>query len=365
MLACTNGNGTEPDGKVDVTVKIETVITKADVGAVPTAYQTKIQKAYAYVVDFNGKVLASGLFESAEITGGKTFSDLTSEVTDVIVIANWPSTFDPTSIANGSLLQNIELMMSNLLPAYDDSGEEDKDTHGVKYAALYNAAAATIDKTTDTANWTAAINIAPVVTRFEIAEISGTAEISDTETYSGLLSYTLSGVYMNNVYTSVKLGANTIFATGATKLDEAFDETTTFPVAGRTAWSCDVFADEYEAGLTYGPTNGVWAYHVAPVDASTDATKTPQIVLHLTDVVFGTSAADSQASDFDNLYVPIVGFKDNSGAITEFKRGNVYRIESLEFNRTHTKTDTDPSEITLTATVTVLGWEINTVNPIF
>lgn len=371
LFSCSKDeSGPKSTERVNVTVKIETTVTKADVGAVKDNYTTKVKTAYAYVVDANDKILAGGLFEGIDFENGKTFTDLTTEVADVFVIANWPDGFTPGSYGVGSVLGDIELTMDKLVPVYNDQDDdededEDLDTHGVKYATLYNVSSK-IDKEdegTEDEVWTITATLASVVTRFEIAEISGVPDKELPENYLDIYTYTLSGVYMNNVYTSVKLGgAQTVLAPGATKHEKVYDQSTTFPTEGD--WSCDVFVDDYKGGLSYEPTNAVWAYHVSPIDASSNDSEIPQIILHLTSVKYGDNT-HSVSADPVNLYVPVVGFKNDKGSIKKFERGNVYRIESLEFNRTHLKQDTNPSDISLIATVTVLEWTVNTVTPEF
>lgn len=375
LLACSkNNDGPKSNGEVDVTVTIESVVSRAVVDPTVDEYQTKIKEAYAYVVDFNGTVMASGKFTDGERT--KTFTGLTSNVKDVFVIANWPSTFTPSSIGNGNVLNDITLSMADLKPEYDDDDADDPDdldTHGVKYATLYNVSSTTPAKTDvggDNETWTFDITLAPVVTRFEIGQVSGIAEISNDQKYSGLISYTLSGIYMNNVYQSVKLDAKTVLTHTGSKLVSTFNQTE-FPAA-HPSWACDSYADEFEDGLTYSPVSEsaeLWAYHVAPINASVAANKddTPQIILHLTDVYFGETEPGKYPSTLTNLYVPVNGFKDATSktAIENFKRGEVYKILDLEFNSTHVKPDVDPSDITVIAKVKVQGWKVNTVLPEF
>lgn len=379
LLSCSkNNDDPKYNGEVDVTVKIESVVSRAVVDPTEDEYQTKIKEAYAYVVDANGTVMASGKFTEGELTSGKTFAGLTSNVKDVFVIANWPSSYESTltSIGKGSVLNGITLSMADLEPEYDDDDTDDPDdidTHGVKYATLYNVSSTTAKANVgeDNETWTIEATLAPVVTRFEIGQVSGTAEISVEQGYSNIISYTLSGIYMNNVYPSVKLGAKTVLTHTGDKLTGTFDQTTVFPLT-RPSWSFDSYDDEFEEDRTYSPIDEsaeLWAYHVAPIDASVAANKddVPQIILHLTDVYFGETEAGKYKSDLTNLYVPVNGFKNKATntTIKEFNRGEVYKIEDLEFNMTHVKPDVDPSDITVIAKVKVQGWKVNTVLPEF
>lgn len=135
------------------------------------------------------------------------------------------------------------------------------------------------------------------------------------------------------------------------------------------------------SGLSFYPdvTNGAtivppvttpkpaWAYQVCPstVPASGQTTPVgdiPHIILKLTEVQYVNNPLGATT-----LYVVVSKYKDSTtnDNILEFKRGNVYRINNLVFNQTQATGKPYDSNISVTCSVTVKPWVINTINPVW
>ena len=356
VLSCVKSSDDGFGGEKEITIqiKLSSVSSRAETGQVPTGYVSSIKTAYLYVVNRNGIIIAGETFSQNEIEAGSKIILTTDDAAEILIIANYPSTFNPAaaSITSKPVLERTVFALSDLVPDPIEGDPEaaDQNKHGVKYAMLYNSATAAETNRVDSEGrpvWEGTVALAPVVTRFEIGGVSGTAPLSlDTEE-SGIVSFTLAGIYMNNVYPGLTL------ANGVTASETKLSGEITLPQT--STWYGDVFDGIYTAEREYKTANGnAWAFHLAPVNNGT--ADVPSLVLHLTDVVFDVED-EELPSAVDNLYVVVKSYVDRDGApYTRFRRGYVYRIGSLVFNRSHIYNTSDPEGITFSAVVTPLPW---------
>lgn len=245
--------------------------------------------------------------------------------------------------------------------------------------------------------YTASVTLTPIVARVELGQVTcqnqnGAGQPAVT---ADITAYKLSGVFMNNVRESVLLdgtpylvgapidiknqsGWATNWATYFMSFNTNFPYYVGGSPAGPADWTANAmvnYCTPTAAGLTFypDPTNGstntdpavtpkkAWAYQVCPsttvpVGSPADV---PHMILKLTEVTYNDNPLGLKT-----LYVTVTKYKDSSNdPVLEFKRGNVYRIENLVF--THNEATNQPYEknITVTATVSVAPWIINTINP--
>lgn len=241
---------------------------------------------------------------------------------------------------------------------------------------------------------TTSVLLTPLVARVEVGQV--TVQNATPATNNDITGYKLSGVFVNNIHQAVLLGGTPYLVGSPIDIKSqsgwGLDWTpyftpanTAFPyyVGGTPAAPSDWVANSmatyctptgtaalsFYPDLTYGSTSTdptvtpkrAWAYQVVPSTtvALGSTADVPHIILQLTEVTY-----------FDNplgqttQYVTVTKYKDvNNNPVTEFKRGNVYRIQNLTF--THNEATNQPyqANITVTATVTVAPWVINNINP--
>lgn len=371
-VACTkNQGGPETYEAVKLKVQFNTTKTNARSTTTPVTngYQSVVKEAHVFVLNPAGAVIADGAY----VVGGTTVIETTTEAAKVLVVANYPTSFDPEDY-EGTTRAAIEAAvfgLTNLQPA--DLLEDDGDTppnlineHGVRYAMLYNYDDGTTLENTgwnrpaavgeNPAEWSVTVNIAPVVTRFEIGKISGTLPLdTDDPDVSGLESYTLAGIYMNNVYVSLNLADN-VSPAGTKLAAEGIADMASY------AWAKDAVTGMEDA-LEYELADGkMWSYHVAPIKTAgnTDGVNTPWITLHLQDVVYegGIEAED------DDMYVVVRSYTKTDVAVTEFQRGHVYKIGEIKFNKEHVTRTSNPTDVNLTVAVNVMGWVVENIEAV-
>lgn len=248
-------------------------------------------------------------------------------------------------------------------------------------------------------NYTTSVEISPIVARVELGQVTCQDATVGSPISTDIISYKLSGVFINNVNQYVLLNGtpylnapvNIVNQAGwATDYATYFTGNMNFPhfsggsPTAPSDWTANAFVDycaPLASGLSFYPdvTNGAtvippvttpkpaWAYQVCPstVPASGQTTPVgdiPHIILKLTEVQYVNNPLGATT-----LYVVVSKYKDSTtnDNILEFKRGNVYRINNLVFNQTQATGKPYDSNISVTCSVTVKPWVINTINPVW
>ena len=245
--------------------------------------------------------------------------------------------------------------------------------------------------------FTASVELTPIVSRIEIDQVTyQNANYPGAAISTDFTGFKLGGVFINNINQYVLLDGAPYLNAPVNIVNQAswasswatyFTNNVNFPYysggspSSPADWTANAFVNyctPTTAALSFYPdqTNGAtnvnpgttpkktWAYQVCPstVPASGQTTPVadiPHVILKLTDVTYVANPLGQPIQ-----YVTITKYKDGSGnPILQFKKGNVYRIENLTFNHTQATNKPYDSNITVTATVSVKSWVINTINP--
>lgn len=243
------------------------------------------------------------------------------------------------------------------------------------------------------------VELTPVVSRVEVGQVTyqnvNAPGIAISTDFTG---FKLAGVFINNINQYVLLDGAPYLNAPVNIVNQAswasswatyFTNNVNFPYysggspSSPSDWTANAFVNyctptttalSFYPDLTNGATNvdpGVtpkkaWAYQVCPSTElpngqTTPVADIPHIILKLTDVTYVGNPLGQPIQ-----YVTITKYKDASNnPILQFKKGNVYRIENLTFNHTQATNKPYDSNITVTATVSVKSWVINTVNPVW
>lgn len=248
-------------------------------------------------------------------------------------------------------------------------------------------------------NYTVSVPISPIVARVELAQVTCQNVTVGSPISTDILSYKLSGVFINNVNQYVLLDGTPYLNAPVNIVNQAgwptdwasyFTDNTNFPYyaggspSAPSDWTANAFVDYCTptiAGLSFYPdvTNGAtvtppvavtkpaWAYQVCPSTVPTAGQTTPvgdipHIILKLTEVQYVSNPLGATT-----LYVVVTKYKNSvtNDNILEFKRGNVYRIDNLIFNQTQATNKPYDSNITVSCSVTVKPWVINSISPVW
>lgn len=247
-------------------------------------------------------------------------------------------------------------------------------------------------------NYTTSVTLTPIVARVELGQITcqnqngaGQPAIS-----SDITGYKLSGVFINSTRQDVLLSGAPYLVNAPMDIRNQASWTTawgsyftaantSFPyyIGGSPTGPIDWVANALSTYCT--PTGGValsfypdlangststnpavtpklaWAYQVCP--STTVAVGTPADVPHLILKLTEVGYVDNPLG-LTTQYLTVTKYKDDLGnPISEFKKGNVYRIQNLLFSANESTNQPYEKNINVTATVSVVPWIINNVNP--
>lgn len=333
--------------------------------------------------------------------------------TEVTALANTSSTATsgntvtisgvPSSAQYLYFMANIKTDVGQIFPAVEGSTSADArlrldrlqgNAQNVPMSGLSSAFTQTSGN-----NYSVSVEVSPIVARIELGQVTCQNVTVGSPISTDITGYKLSGVFINNVNQYVLLNGTPYLNAPINIVNQAgwptdwasyFAANVNFPYyAGGSPtspgdWTANAFVDyctPTASGLSFYPdaTNGAtitppattpkpaWAYQVCPstVPASGQTIPVadiPHIILKLTDVQYVNNPLGATT-----LYVVVSKYKDSvtSDNILEFKRGNVYRIDNLVFNQTQATNKPYDSNISVTCTVTVKPWVINSINPVW
>lgn len=247
-------------------------------------------------------------------------------------------------------------------------------------------------------NYSTSVTLTPIVARVELGRISCQNEngAGQSAITSDITGYKLSGVFINNTRQDVLLSGTpylvgapidiksqaswtTAWATYFTPANTSFPYYIGGSPAGPTDWVPNALSTYCTptGGLALSfypdPINGststdpavtpkrAWAYQVCPsiTIAVGSPADVPHLILKLTEVTY----VDNPLG-LTTQYLTVTKYKDDLGnSISEFKRGNVYRIQNLVFSANESTNQPYEKNINVTATVSVAPWVVNNVNP--
>lgn len=399
LFACTEQETTDPENQTGENIVSLSVQQAAPTRGVSdqkgTAEYGVIGSAKIYFIDVNGAYVSQRELTAAEITalantsttnGAKTvtISGVPNSATTLYFVANLKTT-------DGTAFPQVEGTTST-----DARLRIDKLQANVTNVPMAGQSG-TFAPSTGTSR-TASVTLTPIVARVEVGQVTCQNQNGAGQPVSDdITGYKLSGVFINNMHDAVLL-AGTAYLFGsflnvtnqagwsANGWDNFFlPANTNFPyfVGGSPAAPVDWVGNSMvtyctptgAAALSFYPdlTNGststnpnvtpkrAWGYQIVPSNTVPigSAADVPHVILKLTEVTYVDNPFGSTTQ-----YVVVTKYKDSLGnPVSEFKRGNVYRIQNLTF--THNEATSKPYEknITVTATVTVAPWVINDINP--
>lgn len=247
-------------------------------------------------------------------------------------------------------------------------------------------------------NYTTAVTLTPIVARVELGQISCQNQngAGQPAINSDITGYKLSGVFANSTRQDVLLSGDPYLVGAPIDIKSQASWSTSWPAyftaantsfpyytggspAGPTDWVANALSTYCTptgaAALSFypDPINGststdpavtpkrAWAYQVCPSTtvAVGSPADVPHLILKLTEVAY----VDNPLG-LTTQYLTVTKYKDTLGnPVSEFKKGNVYRIQNLIFSANESTNQPYEKNINVTATVSVAPWILNDVNP--
>ncbi len=204
----------------------------------------------------------------------------------------------------------------------------------------------------------AGITIAPLMSRLEIGPISAQPVEEGTVTPGDVVSFTVSGIYLNYFYTTMNLhGATSFFYDNPekdyTSLNSNYATTKMFDIPGAAS-----------VGGTASPAAGdVWAYQfIAPYFL-------PHIIVEMNDIVYsdgegGTTATSPRNHASGTQYLTIQSYNHASDgtAMANALPAHVYKISRLEFDADNLSDNPYEVRQLILATLEVAAWSAEAID---
>lgn len=371
LASCSKeqGNNAPTGDATNVSIKIEKpVISRAEETAVGTP-QVSFTSGTLYLTTSSGQIRryhplsnasngdlgvnGSNLQISAmELAAGTSLTNVPSDVANIYIIGNAPSTLPTTGM--------IDVVLATLA---DSESQYDGVTvgGGIGNVTLYGTNTLTV---VDADNKSASLYVFPICARIEIAGVSVGGSVTGLD---------LNGVFVNNYYASMPVNAalGTLTPTnhgpGGTLIYG--DNTTEYPTA--SVWLKDWSATGFTGNA---PAAGkVWAYNVlapgtfdnaAGTTAAAVGADTPHIILSISNILPATLGLTG------TQFVTVNKFVDAGDGITEvtgLKPGCVYTISAANFVITENEpgVEAETSKVTVKVTITPFTWTTQAIKPSF
>lgn len=399
VLSCAKQDGAggdEINGQNTVTLTLEqpesTKGVSDQTGAIEFAV---IGSAKIYFIDINGVNIFQRELTAAEITA--LANDKNSAGGNTIKISGVP-----TNAKKLYFIANLKTTAGTTFPAVIGSGSSDArlgiDKLQVKTEDAPMSGLSSDFLLVSGNEYTTSVAITPIVARVELGQLTAINNdgVGQPQISGDITGFKLAGVYINHTRQDVLLsgmpyavgsvadirnqsGWSTAWATYFTSANTNFPFYNGGNPIGPTDWVANALVTHCTptgvAALSFYPdmTNGAtstdpvlpikqaWGYQVCPsaVVVAPAPADVPHLILKLTEMSYYDNPYGAAVQ-----YLTVTKYKTELNAeVREFKRGNVYRITNLTFSQKNTTDQPYQQNINVTATVTVVPWVINNINP--
>lgn len=326
MFSCSKENNESPDNgdTKTVTLTIESVerIGSKAAEAEGTAHKTPVADFTVYFINSSGGVVETRTTATSSNGNSYVFDDVSGLASKLFIVAN--TDLIKTTLT-GSTLNGLK---ANVL-------EVKNYQTGIDNVIMAPADASNITPTAgQEGKYEAAVTIAPVVARLEIAQLEAISAADIT--ISDITEFTVANIYVNGYDPNMPLvGA----ASGRVAGTTANFETTDLKDTGIAITSANNIAKLHTA-------DNVWAYQLFPGAA-------PTMVVQFSSITFanGTTITDKN-TPANELCITVTGFTP-----TTFAAAKIYNVANIQFS---SKNIGKPYEATknISVTLTVTDWAI-------
>jgi hypothetical protein len=329
LVSCAKENGSQnADGKTNVLVKIsnQPMGTRAIAAGVSAGYKTTLADGMVLIFRDGNLVDDVVLDVTLAETTGQVIEGVPSTA-EVFVVGNIDESAVTLDLSTVTTWADFEALFASVTTQQDASK--------VVLANTGNAPKAieSVDLTAGTAE--VHVNLAPVVSRLQLAKVTGKTEDGATD-----LVYSVEGVYVGNYYENFTY----VGSYSGTTPFKAFAD-------GVNHGGLAIYRDEAQVLATAGvaqTASKVWGYNVV-------ANNVPYLIVKVKLLMPYTIDGVSHASGKE-LFLTVGSYKKTDGTkIDTFAPGTIYNIANLSFNAGQL-TEEPVENVALTLTVEVDEW---------
>ena len=345
LFSCSNGEDSIPEQKTkNVVVQFAPSSLSRAVGTPVTATdKAEVNDYYIFFLDAAGNVVEG----TKSLT---TKPDLSQAITCTNVGATAVSAYMVANI--GSSLANIDLSnisTSNTLAEIKAKTAEVSKQQTIGSVVLSNSAKTDNGKiiattTSGATTYAATIELAPAISRLEIAKITGTGDVK---------GFKLDAIYIDGHAVKFNIGGgyDKTPATGTNIKDGIYSiGVDNSLLSGYPSEFGDIPGSAIEATEVSGKyvaspeTGKVWAYQLAA------GAPMPKIIVQLKEVKDGSTTSGVK-------YVTVTNYKVGGNAYTQLVAGTVYKIDEISFEVKNTAEVPNATEKNVDVTVTIKAWD--------
>jgi hypothetical protein len=362
------------NGTTNLTVKVDAATSRA-IGAPSTnphtiAVSTAAGTGMIFLIAPDNSISQRAAITAALQAGGQTFSNVPSS-SRVFVVANVTDAAVQTALTTVATFTDIQALMTAI---------GDYQTAAYTNVTLSNASGtpasiAIVNPTTATAN----VSISPVLSRIELAGVTGGDYIDPTNAnnVTRITGFDVIGVFVDSYapnFTYIGGAFGTLVEINQQKIaDPAFTPAWT-GLQDRNIWTAAGAPLVAAPAPIVGPpaiSSPVWSYYVPAGNVS-------RLIIALDNVTFEestdggitwvTTTPQTLYTGIQYLTVGayIVPSLDPVNPITNMLRGYIYQIaaDQMVFSTNNLHETPNPTDVNLTVNVTVQNWVLASSNPI-
>ncbi len=327
LASCAKEGGGQTAGSTDLTVRINNrpVGTRAIEAGVADGYKTPLADGKILIFRDGNFVSAEDLDVALAETTGQVIENVPSTA-EVYVVGNIDvsgAAFDVSNVATWTDFEDV----FGAITTQQDASKAVMANAGNAPKAIEN-----VDTTEGTAD--VQVNIAPVVSRIQLAKVTGKTEDGLAD-----LAFSVTGVYVSNYYPDF-----TYAGSYSGTLFKAFSD-------GAAHGGLTEYQDETEVAATAGvvqTASKVWGYNVA-------AGNIPYLIVKVK-LLAAYEIGGVEYNAGDELFLTVGSYKETSGAtIAAFAPGTIYNVANLNFSASQL-TEEPVDNVALTLTVEVDTW---------
>ncbi len=352
--SCSNdGNDPQkPAGDARLTVKLSGVNVVRSRAAQDPATEGALtligDQSYIFVADVDGHIVQAVEIDPATAVDPAPGQELTEPVavgSTVYIVANIPSG-DVASVLGKSTLAEVKNFVSAI--STQQGGYESPSMANVE---------GTEEEVTGTGNVTLTVEIEPLVARLELAGLQAVEDAAGNE----ITAFDVTGVFVDDYFPSFTYtgaASGTILS-----LVEAMAVEDAVPNDVLANWGMkDIVAScSADANMVAALEDQVWAYNVV-------ASGLPRLIVRLDNIVYTSASGTTGISLSGPRFLTVDGYT----GVTEFERGEVYRVgavdesgdSNFQFNFSHLGATPNEESVSLTVVVEVQPWNVTDYEPI-
>ena len=325
-----DSKNSESDATKKMTIRLEGVLLQNSrmIEAPGQTGKLVLNDGYIYVINSAGSIVQSVKLDVAAATSatGQQLATPVSSDSRVYILGNIPSTITPTSFTTWEQMEATVVSISTAGQTDYTKAMLANSDGQPKMVSTTSATTATVD-----------IQLSPLYSRLELAEVEGGANV---------VSFTVTGVFVDRYYSSFTLAGKS----SGPVWNQASKTDFTGNIGDSGSWAS---TGAVGSAVAVPGTGQSWVYHMAADDL-------PRFIVRLERVVYND--ANGQPQTLQGVqYITVTGYSGTAPA--KFERGKIYQVAAVTLDPSKTSLVPNPTNVVMTVTAKVVDWVPTALTP--